>query len=91
MRSGKWDMWGANFECNFPAVLGVAKSIVNPITHNAKRISVTDTKAEINQMIAAIEKPIMYLLTKGLADSGDSIVVLNTRTYSITRIKRINA
>ncbi len=48
------------------------------------------TKAEINQMIAAIEKPIMYHFTKGLADSED-LIVLNTRTYSITRIKRINA
>jgi hypothetical protein len=33
--------------------------------------SVTGTKAEINQMIAAIEKPIMYFFTNGLAESED--------------------
>ena len=76
IRSGKWDILGANCECNFPAVSGVAKSIINPIIYNPVRISNVVTKAEVNQIKAAIEKPIIYLFSKGLGDSGVLIILL---------------
>ena len=41
------------------------KSIINPIIHNIKRASVIATKAEINQIIAAMEKPTKYLFING--------------------------
>lgn len=37
IRSGRCDMCNANCGCNFPAVIGVAKSIASPIPHRTNR------------------------------------------------------
>src|ERR687894_559327 len=66
LRSGRCNRCGGNRECNFPAVIGVAKSITRPIPHRTKRNG-GGTKAETIQIIAANKKPLVYLLIRGAA------------------------
>ena len=63
-RSGKYDGSGAYCECNFPAVRGVTKSIINATIQNIKRISKTDMKAATTQITIERENPSMNRLIK---------------------------
>ena len=63
-RSGEYDGSGAYCECNFPAVRGVTKSIINAIIQNIKRISKTGMKAATTQITIERENPSMNRLIK---------------------------
>jgi len=88
MRSGRCDICGANCECNLPTVIGVAKSITNPIPHKTN-LNGGGINAEIIHTIAAHRKPLVYLLIRGVAEEKD--LLLPVRTYSRTKIIRIAA
>jgi hypothetical protein len=66
--------------------VGVKISIINPIIQKTKRKG-GGIKAEINHRPAAIEKPIVYLVTRGRVEGA----CLPVRRYWITRMVRIAA